>query len=160
MTDSTGFRPASDARQSKKRRPNRRIGNRRLQMETLESRTVMAVLTVTDLGDNTFADGKVTLREAVLAANSNSPVGDSPAGSGADTIEFAPGLSGAIFLREYDSFLDTALQLNGTLSINGPGSASLSVYGGWGYRPFTTGIGSTVTISGLTISGGTDTEYV
>jgi len=56
---------------------------------------MLAVITVTSLIDNLFVDGEVTLREAIVAANTNLPAGDAPAGDvGIDTIEFAAALSG------------------------------------------------------------------
>ena len=54
---------------------------------------------VTTAADGIGADGQVSLREAVTAANTNAPSGDAPAGSvGFDAIRFAPSLSGTIFL--------------------------------------------------------------
>jgi hypothetical protein len=48
-----------------------------------------AVLTVTGTGDAIAVDGLVTLSEAITAANTNLPAGDSPAGDpGLDTIAF------------------------------------------------------------------------
>ncbi len=47
-------------------------------------------ITVTGTGDTIAKDGVVTLREAVTAANANTPSGDAPAGDvGLDTIKFA-----------------------------------------------------------------------
>src|SRR5262245_17990740 len=68
----------------------------RLSLEALETRTVPAIITVTDVGDAIALDGFVTLREALTAANINAPMGDAPAGDlGLDTIRFniagAPG---------------------------------------------------------------------
>ena len=67
---------------------------RRLRFESLEARRMLAVFTVDLLLDNfdpnaPTTDGLITLREAILAANSNAAVGDAPAGSGADTIDFS-----------------------------------------------------------------------
>jgi hypothetical protein len=64
---------------------------------------MLAVITVDSLLDNfnpdaPATDGMITLREAVLAANNDSVVGDSPAGSGADTIQFHSSLSGNVDL--------------------------------------------------------------
>ena len=55
-----------------------------------------AVLTVTGTGDTIAVDGFVTLREAITAANTNAPSGDSPAGDpGLDSIHFNIGAGGA-----------------------------------------------------------------
>src|SRR5262245_47562350 len=62
---------------------------RRPLLEVLEDRTAPAVFTVTGAGDTIAADGVVTLREALRAANTNAPAGDAPAGDpGLDTIRF------------------------------------------------------------------------
>jgi hypothetical protein len=63
-------------------------------MEILEDRRMLAAFTVDSILDNfdpgaPTTDGMITLREAILAANTNSAVGDAPAGSGADTIDFS-----------------------------------------------------------------------
>ena len=60
---------------------------------------MLAVITVDSFLDNfdpgaPTTDGLITLREAILAANTDAVVGDAPAGSGADTIEFDNVLSG------------------------------------------------------------------
>jgi len=62
---------------------------RRLRVETLEDRRMLAVITVTGTGDTIANDGLVTLREAITAANTNAASGDAGAGdAGLDTIEF------------------------------------------------------------------------
>jgi cysteine-rich repeat protein len=55
-----------------------------------------ATLTVNSAGDDTIAaDGLVTLREAILAAEADAATDLGDVGSGADTIVFAPALTGA-----------------------------------------------------------------
>jgi len=49
---------------------------------------MLTVLTVDSLGDDIAVDGKVTLREAIQAANTDAQVGDAVAGNGADLIQF------------------------------------------------------------------------
>ncbi|MEM9657601.1 MAG: choice-of-anchor Q domain-containing protein, partial [Planctomycetota bacterium] len=67
--------------------------------EHLEDRRMPAVITVTNLADNLFPNDGVSLREAIIAANSDSSVDGSAAGDGNDdTIEFAPSLFGPILL--------------------------------------------------------------
>ena len=53
-----------------------------------------AEIIVTTLDDNMDSDGMVTLREAILAANTDTAVDGSMKGDGADVIRFAPGLGG------------------------------------------------------------------
>ena len=59
---------------------------------------MLATITVTSLADNTIANGQVTLREAILAAENDQSIDGSTAGSGADTIQFASNLSGNVNL--------------------------------------------------------------
>ena len=73
-------------RAGQKRAPARRC---RLGVESLEDRLAPAMISVTSL-DNTAGDRKVTLREAIQAAETDAPVDSSTAGSGADSIDFAP----------------------------------------------------------------------
>ena len=56
----------------------------------MEDRLLLAVITVTSAGDTIgAADGSVSLREAIMAANTDKPVGNAPAGSpGLNTIAF------------------------------------------------------------------------
>ncbi|WZO96430.1 hypothetical protein EP7_003423 [Isosphaeraceae bacterium EP7] len=61
----------------------------RLHVESLEARRLLATITVTGTGDTIAADGIVTLREAITAANTDDVSGDAAAGSpGLDTIAF------------------------------------------------------------------------
>ena len=84
-------------RQRRLKTAERLSHRRRLSFQTLEDRRMLAVITVDSLLDNTTNDGLITLREATVAAN-NDAVADATegtqAGSGADTIEFAPALDG------------------------------------------------------------------
>ncbi|HTK75955.1 MAG TPA: Calx-beta domain-containing protein [Gemmataceae bacterium] len=66
-----------------------------LAVEPLEVRRLLTAITVTGTGDTIAADGVVTLREAITAANTNAPAGDAPAGSpGLDSINFNIGGAG------------------------------------------------------------------
>jgi len=53
------------------------------------------ILVVNSAADNMTPDGQLTLREAIAAAVDDISVDGSPAGSGLDTIGFAPTLDGA-----------------------------------------------------------------
>ena len=57
-----------------------------LRVEELESRELPSVYTVTSAADNIAHDGAVTLREAILAAETRKNVGDALAGDGKATI--------------------------------------------------------------------------
>jgi CSLREA domain-containing protein len=99
-------------------------------VEALECRRLLTAIVVTSLADNTAPDGKVTLREAIQAAETNTSVDGSAAGSGADTITFAPALTAGgdavITLTQFDTGLDstefgpTAFILSSDITIAGP----------------------------------------
>lgn len=117
-------------------------------LEVLEDRRVLASFTVVSAGDAPFGSCtalQCTLRDAVIAAN-GSP--------GADTIQFAPAITGTITLAPAAG----ALVVTGPVTIDGPGSGSLSIEANTvadEFRVFdieeTAG---DVTIEGVTITGG------
>jgi CSLREA domain-containing protein len=92
-------------------------------LEGLETRLLPSVaLVVNSLADNTDLDGVVTLREAILAANSNSTVGDAvPDGSGGiDTITFDP----TVFATPQTITLALGeLPITDSVTITGPAAA-------------------------------------
>jgi hypothetical protein len=101
---------------------------RRLAFEPLEDRSLLAVLTVNSLADNTVAnDGLVTLREAVLAANADGETDLGEIGSGADTIQIAANLGPSIELAVSDNsqpdnsvYGPSGLVVTSPLEIRGP----------------------------------------
>jgi hypothetical protein len=145
---------------SRRQHRTRRIGGR---FETLEPRMLLTSYVVDSLADSLLpadlttvpADGLLTLREALAAANTNQPVGDAPAGSaaGGDTIHFAPHLFGAI---ELDG-APLPIEGGGDLQIVGPGAEilTLTMYAVYGssIRVITHTSGA-AHLSGLTIQGG------
>ncbi len=52
-------------------------------------------ITVDSLADSFVLDGRITLREALVAANTDAAAADAPAGAGRDTIVFHPALFAA-----------------------------------------------------------------
>ncbi len=86
-------------------------------MEPLEDRCLLAVITVTSLADNIQADGQITLREAISAANDDRLADELEgvqSGSGADTIRFAPALArGSIVLQQGELRIEDALAIEG-----------------------------------------------
>jgi hypothetical protein len=131
-----------------------------LKFEALEDRRLLAVLTVDSLLDNfnpaaPTSDGVVTLREAILAANTDAAVGDAPAGSGMDEISFA--VSGTIHLASQLPTITADLSIDGggkSIAIAGAGGT-----GGGGYRIFEFNDGNAgnqivVSLKGLTLTGG------
>src|SRR5438132_14434648 len=101
-------------------------GQRILRFEDLEQRQMLAVITVTNLDDNTLpllAGGGISLREALEAANTNASVDGSTAGSGADIIQFAPGLMGTITLKAASG----QLPITESAAILGPGFDKVTI---------------------------------
>jgi hypothetical protein len=118
------------------RRPAPRF---RPQLEALEGRDLPSTLTVL----NNLDSGTGSLRAEIAAAHSG------------DTIVFDPSLNGQTIV-----LTSGELGINTNLTIQGPGSSQLSIYGGGptGSRVFWVwGTGTTVTLSRLTICGGSGT---
>ena len=100
--------------------------------EQLERRILLTTITVTSAADIVANDGVVTLREAILAANTDAdPSGDTPAGSGDDVITFDALLEGSTI--GIDPELGR-LDIVSSLEILGPGPGLLAVdAGGQGF---------------------------
>jgi CSLREA domain-containing protein len=98
---------------------------------------------------NTTADGTggpdCTLRDAITAANSNTPVGGCNAGHGADTIDFS--VSGQINLGTTLPAVASDLTIDGT-------SQSIIVSGQGTTRVLEVGADASLTLDGLTIADG------
>ncbi|MBF0415840.1 MAG: DUF4347 domain-containing protein [Magnetococcales bacterium] len=117
-------------------------------------------ITVTSLADNTTADGMVTLREAITAANTDASVDGSAAGSGADIIDLSAFGGQTINLA-------SNLSISGDTTINGPSTGStviingdtngdhipdITISGSATNRVFSTT--NNITLQGLIITGG------
>ena len=96
---------------------------RRLRIEPLEDRRLLAALTVNSASDVTLAgDGLVTLREAIVAANADTTTDLGHTGAGADTIVFDPAAFATpqtLALTQGEMAITEAL----TMQRAGPGSA-------------------------------------
>ncbi|MBI5840291.1 MAG: S-layer homology domain-containing protein [Chloroflexi bacterium] len=118
------------------------------------------IITVTTTSDVVAADGQCSLREAVIAANTDAATGGCPAGSGADTIVFSPTLSTpAIFNltltgANEDAAATGDLDLSGILTIQGTKADQIIVDGNSTDRVFEIRPGATIVISGVTIRNG------
>ncbi len=128
--------------------------SRRIGIEQLEIRALLATITVTSLDDNPVVDGLVTLREAIQAANTDLSVDGSTAGEiGADTIEFAPTLTqnGS----ETITLGGTRLEISSDMTIAGPGEGLLTISGNNASQIFfVSDATTTATISGMTLTQG------
>ena len=119
--------------------------------------TIIKVNTMADLIIN---DDQCSLREAVIAANTDSATGGCPAGSGADTIVFDSALaSPAVFLLSLgganeDNTASGDLDLYGILTIQGTGADQIIVDGNGTDRVFEIRPGATIILTGVTIRNG------
>jgi hypothetical protein len=121
----------SQTRRAPVRKPNVRF---RPQPEPLERREVLSTLTVM----NNLDSGTGSLRAEIAAAQAR------------DTIVFAPSLDGQTI-----GLTSGELDINKSLTINGPGAGQLAVSGGYLSRVFEVdGSSTNVTLSGLTITDG------
>jgi CSLREA domain-containing protein len=118
------------------------------------------MITVTTVNDSLADDGQCSLREAVIAANTDSATGGCPAGSGADTILFDASLAKpAVFTltligANEDASASGDLDLSGILTIQGLGANQIIIDGNQTDRVFDIKSGATVTIIGVTIRNG------
>jgi fibronectin-binding autotransporter adhesin len=133
----------------------------RLRLEPLEDRRMLSVFAVNSLADVVAADGLVTLREALQAANTNTAVYDAPAGSATETdvITFAPSLftDGTHPVPRTITLGGTQLQITDTAAgtnIQGPGDDLLTIDANDRSRVFYVGAGVVASISDVTITGG------
>jgi len=90
-------------------------------LEDLEPRLLLTTYTVNTLSDVVALNGTISLREAILAANTNLAVFDAPAGAiGADTIQFNSSLFPVAFPDQTINFLGQDMEITESLTINGP----------------------------------------
>jgi len=116
-------------------------------------------ITVNTTVDDNIVNGNCTLREAIIAANTDAPVDGCPAGSGTDAITLPSTGSATYTLSVTGSGEDAAfigdLDITDDLTIIGGGSATTTIIDGGALdRVFHILIGSTVDISGVTIRNG------
>ncbi|MCC7146507.1 MAG: right-handed parallel beta-helix repeat-containing protein [Phycisphaeraceae bacterium] len=126
-------------------------------LELLEPRLLLSgtAYVIDSLLDTVAADGHLTLREAIEAANTNAAVNEAAAGSASETdsITFAPSLFAG---GHADLILSgTELSITDDLSITGPEQELLSIDANQLSRVFgISGSETNVTMEGLTITGG------
>lgn len=139
-------------------RSRRRVGQVR-NAEFLETRVMPAVITVTSLADaaTTVEDGLVTLREALEAANTNTSVDGSVAGSATETdvIVFDSAIAGTIDAPATLNLVGEQLRISESVRIEGAGKFSTIIDANQGSRLFLVESTATdVTIAGLTLTAG------
>ena len=156
----TRHRKQTEARSESKRRqatPRRR----KLQklVEALEDRRVLASLLVNSAADNVAAgDGQVTLREAIIAANTDTATDLGDVGNLADTITFDPSLAGTPIVLAIGGAGENAaatgdLDISSDITIVGDASVGTTIDANlFGDRVFDV-LSSTFTAQNLTITG-------
>ena len=116
-----------------------------------------ADIVVNSTADSVADDGVCTLREALIAANTDTASGmqvsECVAGERVDTITFNPSVSGTINLS------GTQLEITSAVTLQGPGADQLTIDAGGSSRVFFVNDSDNlsnvvVTIAGLTLSGG------
>ncbi|EFL88091.1 calcium-binding protein [Ahrensia sp. R2A130] len=116
---------------------------------------------VTTTNESTATDGVISLREALIAANTDQVFGDAAAGSDSDIITFAAGLSGqSITLSLGELAINTAqaITINGDIDGNGAADITIDRETGMGsdFRIFTNN--GTLTLNDLIIRDGAATD--
>ena len=120
-----------------------------------------ATITVTTTGDTLdFGDGLCSLREAIISANNDTAYGGCAGGSGADVITFDVGLPYPVTIvltqtgTNENAALAGDLDINGTLTIDGPGAQLLTLDGNRTDRVFEILSDARVTVHDLTVQHG------
>jgi CSLREA domain-containing protein len=120
-----------------------------------------ATITVNSEADVIANDGSCTLREAIVAANtdaaSGASAGECPAGSGADTIALPAGYYKlSIAGTGEDASLTGDLDITADATINGAGAATTTIDANKIDRVIDTAASTTVSIAGVTVTGGAE----
>lgn len=118
-----------------------------------------APITVNTAADEYNADGDCSLREAIIAANTDTAVDACPAGSGADTINLPAGLYIlSIAPTTGDDAASGDLDITADLTIAGAGPVITTVEANGLDRVLEISNGSQVSIARLTLQGGNTTS--
>ncbi len=116
-------------------------------------------ITVTTTDDEVNNNGDCSLREAILAANTDTAVDACPAGSGADVIILPPGTYTLSLAGAGEDAAQTGdLDLTADVTINGGGMNNTIIDGAGADRIFEVHSGVQATITGLTVRNGSATS--
>ena len=121
------------------------------QTEVLEDRTLLTSFVVDTLDDVVATDGRVSLREAILAANGNSAVNEAAAGmENGDTITFSASIAGGTIV-----LTGGQLEITDDLQIDGQMNA-ITISGNDAARIFSinTAADEAVSLSNLSLTAG------
>jgi CSLREA domain-containing protein len=121
-----------------------------------------ATITVDSTADSLAVDGNCTLREAIIAANTDAAVDACPAGSGADVVVLPAGTYTLTLVGALENAAATGdLDVTGDLELTGAGAATTIIDGNGTDRVFDVdpaSAGVTVSVSGVTIRNGRAAE--
>jgi CSLREA domain-containing protein len=126
-------------------------------VDLLEDRAVPATITVTSLADNLDADGQITLREAIQAANTDTSVDGSTTGAGADVIQFDAGIAGGVIdltLIGGTNFGPNAFEITSQIAIDGSGETIRRAATAANMRLFFVSMNGNLSLDHLTLSNG------
>jgi len=116
----------------------------------------VSLIVVDTVDDAISADGKCSLREAVLAANADAPVDACPAGIGDDTIILPAGRYNLRLIgASEDANLTGDLDLLSNITLVGAGADATIIDGGGNDRVLDIHAGARVVVSGVMITNGT-----
>lgn len=116
-------------------------------------------ITVDTIDDELNDDGDCSLREAVVAANTDTAVDNCTAGSGSDTITVPPGTYTLSLAGAGEDAAQTGdLDLTADVTINGSGQNDTVIDGANADRVFDVPSGVQATISGVTVKNGSATS--
>lgn len=114
-----------------------------------------ATLTVTTTSDELNSDGDCSLREAIIAANTDAAVDACPAGNGADTINLAAGTYTLSLAGRTENAAATGdYDILDNLTINGNGSNQTFIDGAGFDRVFEVFSANSLTLTRLTVRNG------
>lgn len=119
------------------------------------SRVLAATITITTTADDALVNGNCTLREAIIAANTDTAVDNCPAGSGADTIALDAGTYALTVIGAGEDAAATGdLDITSDITITGADrNTTIITAAGLSDRAFHVVSGS-LTLTDLTVNGG------
>ncbi|KAA3661526.1 MAG: CSLREA domain-containing protein, partial [Chloroflexi bacterium] len=129
-------------------------------LDVIQPAAADSTIIVNTTSDNIVSDSNCSLREAIIAANTNSAYNGCAAGSGTDTIEFAPSLPQPFTIlltitgKNEDSSMSGDLDITDDLIVVGAGETNSILDGNNSDRIFEVHSGNRLTISGLTMQNG------
>ena len=124
-------------------------------VERLEDRTLLTTIIVDTTDDVVAADGNISLREALEAANTDNAVNEAPAGNGADEILFAPALEGqTITLNGTELLIDDSVTISGEVTIDANEQSRIFNIQGFGAPNAVSRAAGTVDLEHLTLING------